>query len=200
VFGLGVPESVPAFTQADYAERSEGHEENLLTWSRSEGLDQVADFNKRFATKLTPTQAALLVKWWRAEVRERPALATNLVPAADGDGHAARHGLRAMRQELVAPKAKGALADAVPPDVARARRPHHALVVVADDNIEGALRVLKRKLGQEGVTALVRRKDSRLYAAMIRAQTRRVKPRVARRGAWRVELGRARRDARAEGR
>jgi ribosomal protein S21 len=62
----------------------------------------------------------------------------------------------------------------------RSRRPHHALVHVFDGDVQGALRLLRRRL-DDGEAGLIMRHESRLYVAMTRSQRRAQKSRVARR-------------------
>jgi ribosomal protein S21 len=61
----------------------------------------------------------------------------------------------------------------------RSRRPHHALVHVFDGDVQGALRLLRRRL-DDGEAGLIMRHESRLYVAMTRSR-RAQKSRVARR-------------------
>jgi hypothetical protein len=94
LYNLAPPPEVPAFQLQQYEEEYSGHEQDLLLWSRSEGLaantvkdlrdygvklgvslegkrmsdDDVKEFKTKFASRLTPSQSDLLLRWWRTEV------------------------------------------------------------------------------------------------------------------------------------
>jgi hypothetical protein len=77
----------------------------------------------------------------------------------------------------------------------RSCRPHHALVHVFDGDVQGALRLLWRRL-DGGVGGLIMRHESRLYVAMTRSQKRMRKSRVARRRHLKTAKKAAQRDRR----